>query len=322
MLKKAIQCLVKLLAGALLVLVLAAVALGLVIGGAALVNRRTPSETDLSKSALLAAPTGPLTKDTTLKIVTFNIHDLYVASTHRPERMRAIAQVLCELDPDIAGLQESFIQKDRAILLEGLRDSRLTYHHYYPSGLVGSGLLTLSAFPIAETFFARYEAAGDWYKVYEGDWWAGKGGALARLELPGGAGHIDFYNTHAQAGYGNPYYDVVREAQMAQLADFINRSATGAAPAFLVGDMNCRPGAKDYQTAIEHANLVRLMSKKSSIDHIFGVRNDRYAFDVVDTVPISRRIPVPGGESGLSDHTGYMSTIRVVRPDAGDEAGK
>ena len=57
-------------------------------------NARTPSETDLSKSLLLAQPPAPLAKEVTLKIVTFNIHGLYAVSKHRPERVRGIAQVL------------------------------------------------------------------------------------------------------------------------------------------------------------------------------------------------------------------------------------
>ena len=51
-----------------------------------------------------------LIKPVTLKIVTFNIHDIYFVSTDRTERMRAIANKLSGLDPDIVGFQESFIR--------------------------------------------------------------------------------------------------------------------------------------------------------------------------------------------------------------------
>jgi predicted secreted protein len=66
-------------------------------------NLRTPSETDLSKSTLRVQPPPPLAHEIALKIVTFNIHDLYAVSKHRPERMRGIAQTLRDLDhPDQA----------------------------------------------------------------------------------------------------------------------------------------------------------------------------------------------------------------------------
>ena len=66
-------------------------------------NLRTPSETDLSKSTLRVQPPPPLANEVTLKIVTFNVQDLYAVSKHRPERMRGIAQTLRDVDhPDQA----------------------------------------------------------------------------------------------------------------------------------------------------------------------------------------------------------------------------
>src|SRR5690606_4091093 len=127
-----------------------------------------------------------------------------------------IAERLVALDPDIVGFQEAFIAADREVLQAGLAASRLQHFQYYASGTVGSGLLIASAFPIREAWFCRFSKSNPWYKFNEGDWWAGKGVALARLELPEGGGFIDFYNTHAQAGYGNPAYKVVRNFQMAE----------------------------------------------------------------------------------------------------------
>ena len=100
-----------------------------------------------------------LTEPVTLRVVTFNIHDIYVVSTDRNERMRAIAEKLCTFDADIVGFQESFIRGHRSDLIETLkRGSRLQYHQYYPSRVVGSGLLISSAFPITERAFLRFSA--------------------------------------------------------------------------------------------------------------------------------------------------------------------
>src|SRR5690606_22364249 len=143
-------------------------------------------------------------------------------------------------DPDIVGFQEAFIARDRAVLQQRLAGSRLTQFQYYASGSVGSGLFIASAYPIRETWFCRFIDSNPWHKFSEGDWWAGKGVALARIELP--VGMVDFFNTHAQAGYGNPAYDLVREKQMTQLAGFVNDARLRTAPALLVGDMNCRIG--------------------------------------------------------------------------------
>lgn len=277
-------------------------------------NSRIGVETNLAKSVLLGERLSPLASETTLRVVTFNIHDLYVASGNRPERMKAIGRKLAELDPDVVGIQESFIAEDRAILLGELSGSRLAFNQYYPSATVGCGLLVMSAYPIVETFLHRYSKNGKWYKFYHGDWWAGKGVALARLKLPGG--YVDFYDTHAHARYGSDEYVSHQEVQMEELAQFVRASALGWAPAFLVGDMNCSKGSKPYEIATQKGRLKRLMQVDSAIDHIFGVESPHYEYEVLETQEIRGEAPVANGHSELSDHPGYMSVVRII-PRAG-----
>ena len=283
------------------------VMLAAVVAVAAMFNGRTDMVTDLRKSILLTQPAAPLAGETVLKVVTFNIQDLYIAGRNRVARMKAIGETLRNLDPDIVGIQESFIEKDREYLLAQLENSRLAYRQYYKSGTVGCGLLVLSAYPIVETFFHRYEQNGKWYKFYHGDWWAGKGVALARIALPQGV--IDFYNTHAHAAYGSTEYDGVRRFQMGSLAKFILDSWTRTAPALLVGDMNCAPGSIQYNTLVAGAKLQRLMNVESRIDHIFAAPSANYECEVLETTAITGN--VPSQVTPLSDHPGYMSTIRV-----------
>ena len=283
-----------------------------VVAVAFALHGRTGVSDDLSASVALREPPPPLSAPLTLKVVTFNIQDLYVAGKDRPLRMRAIAAKLYTLDPDIVGFQEAFIAADRALLLSELAPTRLQYHQYFPSAIAGSGLLIASAYPIEEVFFRQFSVSNPFYKIGEGDWWAGKGVALARLSLPGG-GLLDLYNTHAQAGYGNPAYDRVRTVQMAELAAFINESHCPTAPGLLVGDMNCRPGDADYETAVSGAGLVRAMTVDSRIDHIFHVASEACTVDVVQTEAIEASVKLGEKVLTLSDHTGYMSTI-TIRP--------
>ena len=297
-------------------------------------NGRTGAETDFSGSRALAERPAPLTEPRTLRIVTFNIADAYGFTTNRPERMRAIGALLTELDPDIVGFQEAFIKADREFLLDALSESRLRYSARYPCATVGNGLLTLSAFPIEEAYFHRYEQSGEWYKLWEGDWWAGKGVGLARIRLPEG-GLVDFYNTHAQAGRSHPtHYLEVRTSQMEGLADFINATKTGTGPAFLVGDFNTTPGRADFETAVAQAHLERIMKVDSRIDHLMAVANDHYRFEVLETQSITGAVAGskadiflsrppslgemrglyfgPGETTTLSDHNGYITTVRIV----------
>ena len=194
----------------------------LVVGVVALRNTFGPGSVEPSGSPF--APGSPLMPvDATLKVVTFNIQNTWVVGQHRPERMRAIGKTLTTLDPDLVAFQEALVDDDREILLGALRGSRLKYSHYFRSRRWGSGLLVCSAWPIRETGYHRFSQSGEWYKVWEGDWWVGKGVALARIELPGGA-IADFYTTHTQAGYSTPRYHEVRRTQLAEMAAFIART--------------------------------------------------------------------------------------------------
>ena len=248
-----------------------------------------------------------LEKPIVLRVATFNIHDMYVESDNRPERMCAIADRLCELDPDLVGFQEAFIKKDRKLLLERLgKGSRLRYHRYYPSGVVGSGLLIACAFPIVDHAFFKFSESNPFYEIKEGDWWAGKGVALARVELPDGT-VLDFYNTHAQASYGKPAYRAIRKKQMVEVAGFINSTRSGTGPLLLAGDMNCWVGQKEFEAVAQGANLRRVMKIPSRIDHIFAANDPRCLVEVLETVEIE------GKTFPLSDHSGFMSILRLVQ---------
>lgn len=287
--------------------------IGMVVWGVYLLylrNARVGVSSDYRASQYLQEKPAPLQNNLIVKVVTFNIQDLWVVGRNRPARMRHIARVLETLDPDIVGFQEAFITKERELLINHLGKTRLHHHQYFPSGLVGSGLLISSAWPIKEVLFHRYMASGPARRVWEGDFWAGKGVALARIETP--VGMLDFFNTHAQAGYGRAEYREIRRRQMTELAAFINLSKTGNSPALLVGDMNCRPGAVDYETAVKEAALIRAMTIESGIDHIFFVDNTRYTVETLETTRIEKTITEEGKTFTLSDHAGFMSTIRIV----------
>lgn len=305
----------------------------------ALGNGRVGAATDFRGSALLQAPPPVLAAPLTLRVVTFNIAAAYGFTNNRAVRLRAIADLLRELDPDLVGLQEAFIASDRDALLGYLSDTRLRHQVRFPSATVGNGLWILSAHPIEEAWFHRYERAGRWYRLWEGDWWAGKGIGLARVRLPGG-GLVDFFDTHAQAGRENPENEVVRLGQMEELARFVREARLPGVPAFVVGDFNTRPGWPDYELAVREADLTRLMQLDSEIDHVFGVRDPGLRYEVLDTRELGRRIPSPRpevfldrapnlgevgrmlfgppGSTRLSDHPGYLSTIRVHSGPADD----
>lgn len=275
-------------------------------------NRHVAIPNNPAGSPLFSDPPAAWAEPLTLKVLTFNIQDLLVVANNHENRMRAIARKLNELDPDIAGFQEAFVDAHRQILMDSLKQqTRLQHFQYYASGTMGSGVLIASAYPIQEVYFQRYTNSNPWWKIWEGDWWAGKGAGLARIALPGGR-FLDFYNSHAQAGYGNAYYKVVRKDQMGEYARFINASHLSTIPAIVVGDLNCRAGEPDCQALIDGASLVRATTMDSGIDQILTVEDRAYTVEVLDTTVINKRSVVDGAEITLTDHNGYLSTLRIA----------
>ena len=254
-----------------------------------------------------------LSQNLTLRMVTFNIQDTYIVGTNRPERMEAIAGKLCDLDPDIVGFQESFIASDRKILIDSLvSGSRLQYHQYYPSLVGGSGLLISSAYEIVDKSFHRFAASNPFYKIWEGDWWGGKGVALAKIKLPLDAGFLKLYNTHTQADYEKSDYEDIRLNQLSNLVKFIRETKGSQSPAILIGDINCLEGDIEFQALINDGNLLRMMDMESGLDHIFAIQDDLNAFNILNTAEIHEEIVVETGITTLSDHPGYMTTLSIT----------
>lgn len=251
-------------------------------------------------------------------VVTYNVQDLYVAGQDRQRRMRLIGQTLVRLDPDVVAIQEAFIKKDREELIAQLGGSRLRERVYFGHGVSGSGLLVLSALPILETSFHQYKNKGKWYKIWQGDYWAGKGAGLVRVSLGKGAGTLDFYNTHMQASYVEPgTFDEnapIRLEQMKELRDFMLNTSHIDNPSILAGDLNSTQGNADYDLLAEDLKLERLLSVATELDHVLAMNKPGWNYDAGPTQTLTTaRDPKTGGEEiRLSDHDGYLTRITLT----------
>ncbi|MEL6306869.1 MAG: endonuclease/exonuclease/phosphatase family protein [Chloroflexota bacterium] len=174
---------------------------------------------------------------------------------HRQARMQAIVAYIEVLKPDVVLFQEAYLAPDRTILTEGLK-AILPYQHYFPSGLVGSGLLTVSAYPIVNTAFQAFSMQGKPEDITRGDYYARKGIALTRLDTPEGI--LDVYNCHTHAQYepdNDNEYAVYNETNLYEAARFLD-AQSGATPALLAGDLNTRPDQAGYRIITQLGSLV------------------------------------------------------------------
>lgn len=75
------------------------------------------------------------------------------------------------------------------------RQLTLVCTYYNRSGTLGSGLAILSRFPILSSFYLKFTLAGKPLKVFQGDFYVGKGCGCVCIDQPE-IGLIDVYTTH------------------------------------------------------------------------------------------------------------------------------
>jgi endonuclease/exonuclease/phosphatase family metal-dependent hydrolase len=174
-------------------------------------------------------------RDGSLRVLSYNVHGLpsIITGDDTPGRLAQIAPLLT--DWDLVGLQEDWDASNHASMLSQAGhpeqhwfDARVGDDRVY-----GSGLTALSANPVVEQNSTHYTTC---YGLLENssDCLASKGFQALRLKL--GAGEIDFYNTHLEAG-GGEEDNAARASQVEQLIAALNGWSANKAIVF-TGDFN------------------------------------------------------------------------------------
>lgn len=258
-----------------------------------------------------------------MKILTLNIWGAPYAK-HRSARVAKICEEVKRLEPDILLFQEVYLPDNRRDLIAGLVGI-WQYYHYFPSSLIGSGLLTMSKYPIVDAVFYKFRMQGKPDDLMRGDYYAGKGIGLTRIDSPDAA--IDVYNCHTHAQYepdNDNEYAVYNESNLYEAARFID-SQSGASPLIFCGDLNTRPDQAGYRIVTQLGSLVdagfyihreHLISFSSDnpytdsanqcLDYVL-VRNMR-----VESVELVMNERLLGAEAlTFSDHYGLLAEINL-----------
>lgn len=205
-------------------------------------------------------------EDPRLTVLTLNVWGLWLVSKRRSERIRHLGKYLASSSEDVIFLQEVWVGKDADHLIGEAAKAGLRHGHHYLSGLFGSGLVIISRYPILQTDFWPYVAAGNAIAINHGDFFAGKGIAWARIDSP--IGSVDVFNTHLHANYRHTFFTVppkvsvdlagtqvpnddtaaCRIAQIVQLAQTVQQASSGGSGAVvLAGDLNGKPHSLEMQ---------------------------------------------------------------------------
>lgn len=275
-----------------------------------------------------------------LKVLTFNTWGVPFFSRDRAARMRAIGRALATMDVDVVLLQEVFYAADRRTLTQAGAAGGLAYSRYFDSGLVGSGLLTLSRYPIVESSFLRFRLNGRPQDLIRSDYYAGKGVGRVRIETP--AGPVDAYNAHFIAPYlewGPDRFAAHRVAQALEAGQYMAEQSADA-PAFLGCDLNCYPDDDTYRTLVAAGGLTQACAGEDQSTERNGYATihppSRYDYIFARSCPTrtlaaqSTRIvlggepsPNPDRVRGYSDHYGVLTLFElspVARPVAAQHA--
>ncbi len=249
--------------------------------------------------------------------------------------MRAIGRALARMDVDVVGLQEVFYEKDRRLVARAAAEGGLVHSHYFQSGLVGSGLFTLSRYPIGETSFLRFQLNGRPQDLIRSDYYAGKGVGRVRVLTP--EGPVDVYNAHFVAPYlelGPDRFAAHRVAQALEASRHM-RATSGPIPAVLTCDLNCYPDDLTYQTIVGSAGLVETYSAShpeggedavtdrngyatihppARFDYIFARSGTAGTLSVAHSrfVLGGAPDPNPDGVAGYSDHYGVLTEFELA----------
>ncbi|CAA9994359.1 unnamed protein product [Nesidiocoris tenuis] len=176
-----------------------------------------------------------------LNVFTMNIWGMPLGlSKDRGLRINALADALKSKDYDIIALQEVWDIGDFNLIFSSV-EKAMPYKYYFYSGLFGSGLGVISKWPIVETFYYKFPLNGYVHKLQHGDWLAGKGVALAQINVNGKL--VNVFNTHLHAQYSveNDEYLSHRLSQAYEAGQLVRLTSAGFPLTLFLGDLNSKP---------------------------------------------------------------------------------
>ena len=180
-------------------------------------------------------PYGPLI-DTRARVVTWNV---WANSGPWELRYARIEQLLRGMDADIVGMQEVFRAVGYEPVAEIAEKLGLTYTpciEWFEPARLESGTAVLSRWPVSDT--GSLKLAG-----FDG----GDGGLVQFARVDGPRGQIDVFVVMLD---WRPDLSHVRQAQVRELATYVNDTGSPAHPVLILGDFNAAPDSDEMRMLV------------------------------------------------------------------------
>lgn len=286
-------------------------------------NTPRPNATPLPDRAAAPIPSSQFDAVTDeLKILTYNVWGLPGPLTKdRKARFERLGATLNAYD--IVTLQETF-SDDIEILKQS---SGFAHHARMDNGgllRLGSGLYTLSRFPIIKTDFMAFK------KCTVADCLARKGVMMARIDHPT-IGPIDVYTTHFQAENLPVAQQIRLEEGNRVLQELLHKNRSNY-PVIITGDFNASADSPEYADLFARLPLYDIFhevhpdqagytsaagnpykgadKKSARIDYIFALQKPGIKITPLEAA-VTHQQPVDGFM--LSDHYGVSATLRITQ---------
>ncbi|OBZ79052.1 Inositol phosphosphingolipids phospholipase C [Grifola frondosa] len=194
--------------------------------------------------------------NTRLRLLTLNCWGLKYVSSHRAERIAAIANALAASDYDVITLQELWVFADYEHVRATVHE-KLPYAKFFYSGALGAGLVIFSRFPILAATIHPYSLNGSPIDVIAGDWFVGKAAASILFMHPV-LGQVQLFDTHlfAKGGDQGPdHHKAHRLVNAWEFAKLARQAADLGRYVIAAGDFNSIPGTLPMSIIADHAGL-------------------------------------------------------------------
>jgi len=181
---------------------------------------------------------------------------LKYVSSHRKERIAAIARFLADADYDVVTLQELWVFADYEHVRNAVAKT-LPHSKFFYSGALGAGLVIFSRFPIIAATIHPYSLNGSPIDVLAGDWFVGKAAASVLVAHPI-LGQTQIFNTHlfAMGGDEGPeHFKAHRLVGAWEFAKLTRQAAEVGRYVIAAGDFNSVPTAPPMAIIRDHSGL-------------------------------------------------------------------
>ena len=203
---------------------------------------------------------------TSLKFATLNawlIPERFRVAQKATLRTKLLTAAMSDFDVDVLAVQEVWIPGlfKKTFLNPENYSKNFKYFHYFRSGIIGSGLVTFSKYPIIGVDFFQFTLCSNPFRVDHGDWYGAKGIGVCHISSP--VGILSVYNTHLVADYHKAFYIEQRIIEIMEVIKFIRQTARGHV--ILLGDLNFTPDTIEYDIITKVGGFIDLWKDEKDV---------------------------------------------------------